>query len=78
MKTILDELDMTYNFVNMSHIDINLLSEKLAVNAQDKWKLSVEAKPKLLTYRSFKTELKAENYLKANLDRYERSLVAQF
>ena len=42
------------------------------------WRSEVERYPKLRTYRLFKTSFKCEHYLLLNLQRNQRSVLAQF
>ena len=42
------------------------------------WPDKIRQPPKLRTYVTFKTEFKTEEYIKMNLQRNERSILAQF
>ncbi len=46
--------------------------------AKENWSLSVESKPKLRTYRLFKTDLVPEPYVTCFMNRYQRSTFAKF
>ena len=50
---------------------------KLMENSIIKWKSDINSKPKLRTYKMFKTLFIAEDYLKLNTNRQQRSLMAQ-
>ena len=47
-------------------------------NMENEWKNECINKPKLRTYVNFKYDYKTENYVKFNLSRGQRSLMAQF
>ena len=76
--SILSDLDMQASFENMTVVDINLVREKLRNLAHVNWQLNVENKPKLRTYKMFKTNFETSSYLYMNISKHERSLLAQF
>ena len=43
----------------------------------EKWKTDILSKPKLRTYVTFKSVLQTEEYLRNNISRHKRSLLAQ-
>ena len=74
---MLYELDMEAVFDDMHLCPISDLSASLKEDYENSWKDKVKNKIKLRTYITFKNKFGAENYLKVNLDRTERSLLAQ-
>ena len=45
---------------------------------KNNWKIKVQQKPKLRTYRLFKTDFGPEKYLFLNLPKHKRSILAQY
>ncbi len=66
----------SYN--NLVEIDLNLLRDNLDIYVQEKWLESVNSKPKLRTYKTFKSELIPEDYVLRLMSRYHRSTFAKF
>ncbi len=66
----------SYN--NLLVIDLNSFRDKLYSHAQDKWLDSVNSKPKLRTYKIYKSELVPEDYVLRLSSRYVRSTFAKF
>ena len=77
-QTVCTSLEFNDAFENLSPIDLDLFRTKLNDFASEKWKISVLAKPKLRTYRLFKTDLVAEPYVDCCMSRFKRSIFAQF
>ena len=63
---------------NKSQCDLEIMRSKLMELECNTWANSLDAKPKLRTYRTFKEDYKQEHYLTMNLSRTERSCLAQF
>ena len=63
MKEIVDLKDCEKKFLNVS---------------SEEWKTSVLSKPKLRTYRNYKTKMRTEDYLINITNRATRSLLAKF
>ncbi len=78
IKCIFDLLQLQGTFENMETCDVNMVKKKLLDIYVEKWNSDVQRKPKLCTYNIFKTEFELENYVKLNLNRKNRSLLAQF
>ena len=76
-KQFLDAVHLDHLYDENQLIDLTLLSERLKSNFQTKWMDSVRSKPKLRLYEQIKTSPLTENYVKANLPKFERSLIAQ-
>ncbi len=75
---VCNKLDLSDSFLNLRSIDFNVFYEKLESYAYDNWALSVESKPKLRTYKLFKSEPTAEYYVKSFMRRFQRSTFAKF
>ena len=58
-------------------ININDIVKHIQSNCHTLWKEQVLSKPKLRTYRLYKTSFGVENYVVANISRQERSRLAQ-
>ena len=77
-KLLFETLDMKDIFENLHLCDINLATVNLRGNFETKWKIEVNKKPKLRTYKIFKTSFETYEYIKWNLEKSDRSLLAQF
>jgi len=77
LKNIFNELHLDH-FENLSLCNIEMAKASIWEKMQQDWLNDVNAKPKLRTYKLYKTELAVENYVSMNLNRQERSVVAQF
>ncbi len=64
-------------YENRTECDLDVVRTRLMDLECIKWQENLANKPKLRTYRTFKSELKQEKYLKMNLSRTERSYLAQ-
>ncbi len=71
-------LDLQDQYENLEPIDLDVFRKKLEKYAESQWKLSVLSKPKLRTYKLFKTDLTPENYCIYHTSRAKRSVFAQF
>ncbi len=78
IDNILSKLGMHEHFVNKKYVCIENVRNNLKVLYEEKWSSKVDASPKLRTYKIFKKSLEIEDYLKYNLSRAERSILAQF
>lgn len=67
VKTILDEVGMSYIWTNQNPLDIKWLANTVTQRNKDQykqsWLASINESPKCFNYRIFKTEHKFENYL---------------
>lgn len=80
LKKEIDELDETENLTwinDRSIADLRYLKGKLMDNYQEQWKVKVNSKPKLRSYKLWKSNFGTEMYVKINLSRGERSMLAQ-
>ena len=59
-------------------IDYNAFQDKMESYAKENWRLTVESKPKLRTYKLFKSEPSPEVYVKSFMNRFQRSTFAKF
>ena len=78
LKLLFETLDMKGIFENLHLCDINLAMVKLRGNFETKWRMDVNNKPKLRTYKTFKTSFETSEYMKWNSEKSDRSLLAQF
>ncbi len=65
------------SYENRTECDLNVISKRLMDLECIKWVENLANKPKLRTYRTFKSEFEQEKYLKMTLSRTERSYLAQ-
>jgi exonuclease III len=78
IKTILQEIGLSDFYENQLTCDVKYCREKLMDKFKEKWKTEVIKKPKLRTYVQLKPSCGTENYVQLNLDRNNRSVLAQF
>ena len=78
VKSIFDKIDMTYSYETKETVDMCLVKQKLFSYYAESWPDKVRNTPKLRTYRQLKTSYETETYVKLNLLRNERSVLAQF
>ncbi len=72
------KLDLKDDFMNLRKIDYSIFQDKMESYTKENWRLTVESKPKLRTYRLFKSEPYPEVYLKSFMNRFQRSTFAKF
>ena len=77
MKSILTKVNLGPVYDTMSSCNISMLNEKLMNVNSVLWKNDVENKPKLRTYVQLKSTFATEKYVLFNLERKEKSLLAQ-
>ncbi len=63
---------------NLKEINLTSFRNNLDVYVQEKWLESIESKPKLRTYKLFKSNLVAEDYVLRLMSRFHRSTFAKF
>ena len=74
----LRDIDMGELYENKECIDLKLAESRLLTKFTQQWTEQVGKKPKLRTYKQFKNTYETENYVCLNLDRHQRSILAQF
>ncbi len=77
-QSVCVNLEFNDAFENLSPIDLDLFRTRLNEYATEKWKVSVLGKPKLRTYKLFKTDLIPEPYVDCCMSRFKRSIFAKF
>ena len=77
IRNIFCDYDMLELYETKAECDLNCKREKMLGKYYEEWKLSVESKPKLRTYKKIKCNFGTEEYVKINLTRPQRSIVAQ-
>jgi len=80
IQCVMGELQFLNNFENKSAVDQNcakLNAYALRLHSEY-WIQTVQSSPKLKTYKLFKNTFETEIYVKLNLTKYERSMLAQF
>lgn len=78
VKGIFTELNLIHYYDSKSIVDLKTVEQAVRNYYCSIWSASVRTVPKLRTYTSFKTCFDLEHYLKLNLARNERSMLAQF
>ena len=78
MKHIFLQLGLTETFQNLVHCDLDYARNMLWEKFENEWQTEISSKSKLRTYKSYKGELRLEEYISINLSRTERSITAQF
>ena len=77
VRNILQEIDNVDVYKNKVQCDLINIEEKLMENYCKNWKVEILKKPKLRTYALIKREFGTEKYVRLNLTRQQRSLLAQ-
>ena len=77
LKSILCRIGLSDYYNNKLVINMNLAELKIKQYYGSKWSTSVQQSPKLRTYKLFKDSFTTEYYIKLNLRKNERSLLAQ-
>lgn len=75
--SVLHSIDMVENFDSMIVCNLSVVRSKLQNLFEEKWKHNIHSQLKLRTYKMFKDKFETENYIMINLERNERSLLAQ-
>jgi len=78
IKYIMTELQLLNNFENKSAVDLNWAKLNAYSTHSESWIQTVQSSPKLRTYKLFKNTFETEHYIKLNLKKHERSMLAQF
>ena len=77
VRLIMSSLELDEYFENKLIVNFDSVKHKTASFYSTNWSNNLLTVPKLRTYVTFKMEFKTENYLLLNLNRKERSLMAQ-
>ena len=78
VKTIMSSLNLINSFENQRQCDMNSIRTSLYDLQVSEWPRKCADLPKLRTYILFKQSYMTEEYVKINLKRNERSVLAQF
>ena len=78
LKTVMSNLNLINHFENKSIIHIDTVKNKINEYYSNIWKADVTKVSKLRTYTTFKDNFETEQYVLLNLNKRERSLLAQF
>ena len=76
--SILTEVNCSHIYEQKQVCNVGNIHERILLNHNQKWSQNVKNKPKLRSYIKFKSEYEVEPYLKLNLVKWERSILAQF
>ncbi len=77
LKQICTDCDMNDCYINNTQIDIPCIKQHLFERLNDKWADSCVNMSKVDLYKQIKTTFDAEKFLTLNIDKYEKSLLAQ-
>ena len=77
-KNIFTQSNLAFKFERKDICCISDVSGHLFDNYKNSWTEKINQKPKLRTYRLFKSNFNPEKYLFLNLPKYKRSIMAQF
>jgi hypothetical protein len=78
MYTLFRNVDLDSVSINRNTCDIVPFKQKQLDFFCDEWKVNIHYKPKLKTYCLFKHVFGTEKYISLNLDREDRSFIAQY
>ena len=65
------------NINNNLYLNVRQIKPVLQKHAELEWRVSLNSKPKLRTYKQFKLNFNMQNYITFNMSKYQRSLMAQ-
>ena len=77
-KDIFTKLNMLHYYESRTMVDLKSFEQIVRTYYSDIWRESLINKPKLRSYLNFKTNFELEHYVKLNLTKHERSVLAQF
>ncbi len=77
LKQLCSDCELIAHYDNNSQIDVSYVKQCLFKKLSDKWSASCENMNKLDVYKQIKTSFRTEKFLSLNIDRYEKSLLAQ-
>ena len=77
VKKICNLIDVNEKYDEKSFIDLDAARKSISYSENIEWSNVVQSKPKLRTYKIFKTRYETEPYITANISRSERSFIAQ-
>lgn len=78
VSQIFDSLHMPDVFVERTECDLSNVTQRYHTLADNEWSTDLLDKPKLRNYRLFKERIECEPYVSMNLDRIDRSFLAQY
>ena len=78
VSQIFHDLNMSDVFEQQRPCDVNEAEERYRVLLNNEWSRDVNMKPKLRNYRVVKESIECEPYVSMNLDRTDRSFIAQY
>ena len=78
VKSIFDLLQMSYIFNEKNKCDLDTCKKEFWNIAESDWKIQVENKPKLRTFKRYKKEFITTDYVQQSLNRFDRSMIAKF
>ena len=78
VSQIFQSLNLQQEFLDQTECDLNDASQCYHSISQREWSADLLNKPKLRNYRLFKDSIDCELYVRMNLDRSERSYLAQY
>lgn len=78
LKSVMNDIGLNHQFSNKLVCDLNTVNDSLVEKYAHEWFDMNENSPKLRTYKTFKSFFQIEPYVKMNLSKSERSMMAQF
>lgn len=78
LKSVMTDLGLNDHFVNRTTVNIRTVLSVIRNHYSVKWARDIQNVAKLRTYRLYKTDFETEKYLCLNLNKNERSMLAQF
>ena len=77
LENILEDLNLQDNLLLGQEVDLEIAEEKLKIIGDLDWQDNIGSKSKLRTYTKHKQHMETENNLTLNVNKYERSVLAQ-
>ena len=78
IKLLFDSLDFEHIYRDLLVCDITEFENRLLIKFENGWLEKIKELPKLRLYKEIKRNFSTENYIKMNIPKYHRSILAQF
>ena len=78
IREVLSLIDKDSLYLDLEKCNLDNCGELLMKVAEKECLAIIEIKPKLRTFKTFKTDCSATNYVKWSMNRYDRSMLAKF
>ena len=78
VKQVMSEIGIKESYQRVEQVDLDLAKQQISDGSKQKWSKDIDNYAKLDLLKQIKPHFGTENYLKINIDRYDKSLLSQF